>query len=136
MSTREGYRWQSRPWSPSDTQARVLDGVARGLTNAQIAAEVGISLDGVKWHISRALAETGLQGRADLALWWQSPRADIDIRLYATAGAMAEASAAPVLEFGFIGPAGAARRPLLLSNQANPAPRLVPGASLTVIQRA
>jgi DNA-binding CsgD family transcriptional regulator len=81
MSSREGYRWQSRPWSPSEMQARILDGVTRGLTNAQIAAEVGISPDGVKWHISRALSETGLDGRSDLALWWQSPKSDIDFRL-------------------------------------------------------
>lgn len=69
--TREGYRWQSRSWRPSDSQARVLDGLARGLTNAEIAAEVGLTLDGVKWHVSRALSETGLSDRQSLARWWQ-----------------------------------------------------------------
>jgi DNA-binding CsgD family transcriptional regulator len=69
--TREGYRWQSRPWRPSDIQARILDGVARGRTNAEIAAEIGMTLDGVKWHVSRALSETGLSDRQSLARWWQ-----------------------------------------------------------------
>jgi DNA-binding CsgD family transcriptional regulator len=68
---REGYRWESRPWRPSDVQERILDGVSRGKTNPQIAAEVGMTLDGVKWHISRALAETGLSDRQSLARWWQ-----------------------------------------------------------------
>lgn len=67
----EGYRWQSRPWNPSDVQRRILDGVAHGKTNAQIAGEVGMTLDGVKWHISRALAETGLSDRVSLGRWWQ-----------------------------------------------------------------
>ena len=69
--TREGYRWQSRPWRPSDVQARILDGVAGGRTNAEIAAELGMTLDGVKWHVSRALSETGLSDRQSLARWWQ-----------------------------------------------------------------
>jgi len=69
--TREGYRWQSTPWRPSDTQARILDGVAQGKTNPQIAAELGMTLDGVKWHISRALSETSLDDRQSLARWWQ-----------------------------------------------------------------
>jgi DNA-binding CsgD family transcriptional regulator len=68
---REGYRWESRPWRPSDVQERILDGVAQGQTNAQIAAEVGMTLDGVKWHISQALSATGLSDRQSLARWWQ-----------------------------------------------------------------
>jgi hypothetical protein len=56
-------------------QARILDGVAQGKTNSQIAAEAGMSVDGVKWHISRALSELGLEDRHSLARWWQSPSA-------------------------------------------------------------
>ncbi|HXH21478.1 MAG TPA: helix-turn-helix transcriptional regulator [Dehalococcoidia bacterium] len=72
---REGYRWQSRPWRPSEVQARILDGVVQGKTNSQIAAEVGMTVDGVKWHITRALSELGLEDRHSLARWWQSPSA-------------------------------------------------------------
>jgi hypothetical protein len=86
MGAREGYHWAPRTWAPSQIQARILDGVARGLTNAEIAAETGISPDGVKWHVSRALAETGLEGRRALAVWWQSPRPDIRMSLRAAAG--------------------------------------------------
>ncbi len=69
--TREGYHWQSHVWRPSDTQGQILDGVAKGMTNAEIAATMGMTLDGVKWHVSRALAETGLHDRQSLARWWQ-----------------------------------------------------------------
>ncbi len=96
MSSREGYHWQSRPWQPSEVQERILEGVARGLTNAEIAAEVGISPDGVKWHVSRALAETGLDDRHSLAIRWQSPRSDIDIRMLALSDA--EGSARPAAQ--------------------------------------
>jgi DNA-binding CsgD family transcriptional regulator len=103
MSSREGYHWQSRPWQPSELQERVLEGVARGLTNAEIAAEVGISPDGVKWHVSRVLAETGLEGRSNLALWWQSPGHDVDFRMHALLAAGNSAPGQPIqLQLGFI----------------------------------
>jgi DNA-binding CsgD family transcriptional regulator len=85
VSAREGYHWAPKQWAPSEMQARVLDGVARGLTNAEIAAEVGISADGVKWHVSRALAETGIEDRRALALWWQS-RPDVRMSLRTALG--------------------------------------------------
>jgi DNA-binding CsgD family transcriptional regulator len=71
VNRREGYRWSPRIWQPSDVQARILDAVSRGRTNAEIARELGMTVDGVKWHVSRALSETGLSDRQSLARWWQ-----------------------------------------------------------------
>jgi DNA-binding CsgD family transcriptional regulator len=70
MSEREGYRWRRAGWCPSDQQARVLEGISEGLTNADIASELGISVDGVKWHVRELLGHTGLGNRRDLAEWW------------------------------------------------------------------
>lgn len=42
---REDYRWTER-------QRQVLDLMARGRTNTEIAETLGLSLAGAKWHVS------------------------------------------------------------------------------------
>ena len=48
---------------------RVVEAVRHGLTNVAIAQRMGISADGVKFHVSGALTKLGLASRKDLRLW-------------------------------------------------------------------
>jgi DNA-binding CsgD family transcriptional regulator/outer membrane protein assembly factor BamB len=72
--SREGYHW-FRAWRrPTAAQRRVLDELLAGGTYAQIAERLGISEDGVKWHLSEVRDETGLADRRELAEWWEQER--------------------------------------------------------------
>ena len=48
---------------------RVVEAVRHGLTNRDIAARQGISLDAVKFHVANALAKLELEDRKALRLW-------------------------------------------------------------------
>jgi DNA-binding CsgD family transcriptional regulator len=48
--------------------AEIADLVGRGLTNARIARETGLTLDTVKKYIGQVLARTGCTNRTELAL--------------------------------------------------------------------
>jgi len=50
-------------------QQEVLEFVRKGMTNEQIASEIGISPDGVKFHVSEILSRTGLRRRGEAAEW-------------------------------------------------------------------
>jgi DNA-binding CsgD family transcriptional regulator len=72
--TREGYHW-FRGWrKPSAAQRRVLDELVAGGTNAEIAQRLGISEDGVKWHLSELRQELEIDDRRQLAEWWRARR--------------------------------------------------------------
>ena len=43
--------------------------VARGSTNAEIAAELHISLSTVKTHIASLMAKLGARNRVEVAMW-------------------------------------------------------------------
>jgi DNA-binding CsgD family transcriptional regulator/mannose-6-phosphate isomerase-like protein (cupin superfamily) len=58
--------------SLSETQIRVIGLLVGGRTNAEIAAETGLSPHTVKWHLSQLLSKLGLRSRDDLADWWRS----------------------------------------------------------------
>lgn len=47
----------------------VLSLIRDGLSNDQIASRLGISLDGVKYHVSEILGKLGLENRHDAARW-------------------------------------------------------------------
>ncbi|KKK62574.1 hypothetical protein LCGC14_3002960, partial [marine sediment metagenome] len=47
----------------------VLELVREGLTNEQIAERLGISRDGVKYHVSEILSKLGLSSRQEAAAW-------------------------------------------------------------------
>jgi DNA-binding CsgD family transcriptional regulator len=70
---KEGYHWFRR-WRPSSAQRRVLEELLAGGSNAEIATRLGISADGVKWHLSQLLAEAELDDRQALAEWWSAQR--------------------------------------------------------------
>jgi DNA-binding CsgD family transcriptional regulator len=55
----------------SPQQRRVLDLLAEGRTNAEIAAALGLTLDGAKWHIREILGKLALESREDAAQWWR-----------------------------------------------------------------
>ncbi len=74
----------------TERQREVAELVARGLTNAQIADELQITLDGVKWHVREILSKLGLNSRLEIAEWWRTQRG-IPVRLrhrIATVGAL------------------------------------------------
>ncbi len=51
-------------------QREVARLVARGFTNPQIAEELGITLDGAKYHVAELLSRLGLYSRAEIAEWY------------------------------------------------------------------
>lgn len=52
-------------------QREVLDLIGKGRTNPEIAEELGISLDGAKWHVSELLTKLGVDTRDEAASWWR-----------------------------------------------------------------
>jgi DNA-binding CsgD family transcriptional regulator len=72
VSDRGAYRRRDRRWRPSAAQTRILDALAHGLSNAEIAVRLGLSPETVKWHISELLAATGETDREHLVQWWNS----------------------------------------------------------------
>ncbi len=61
---REDYRWTPR-------QREVLDLMARGKTNTDIAEALGISLAGAKWHVSEILSKLHSDSREEAAEYWR-----------------------------------------------------------------
>ncbi|GAA1604481.1 response regulator transcription factor [Kribbella hippodromi] len=57
----------------SDREVEVVQAVARGRTNHEIAAELFISLSTVKGHVAGIQTKLGARNRTELAVWaWQS----------------------------------------------------------------
>lgn len=57
-------------------QREVLELIARGRTNGEIAEQLGITLDGAKFHVREILAKLEVESREEAASWWrkdQSP---------------------------------------------------------------
>jgi len=53
-------------------QRQVLDLIARGYTNAEIAVTLDVSLDGAKWHVSEILTRLGVDTREQAADYWRT----------------------------------------------------------------
>jgi DNA-binding CsgD family transcriptional regulator len=67
---------RGRPRHPdilTPRQQDVLRELRHGLTNEEIAARLGISPDGVKFHVSEILARLGVSNRYDAASWSPEP---------------------------------------------------------------
>jgi DNA-binding NarL/FixJ family response regulator len=54
----------------SPREIEVMDLIARGRTNGQIARELFLSEKTVKNHINRIFAKLGVEGRAQAVSWW------------------------------------------------------------------
>lgn len=70
-------RSRGRPRHPDILTPReweVLDLLREGLTNADIAERLGISHDGVKYHVSEILSKLGLNPREEAAAWKPAER--------------------------------------------------------------
>jgi DNA-binding CsgD family transcriptional regulator len=52
-----------RPLSPGET--RVMELASRGLTNRQVAAELGLSVHAVKFHLSSVYRKLGVANRTE-----------------------------------------------------------------------
>jgi DNA-binding CsgD family transcriptional regulator len=57
-------------WSPR--QRQVLDLMTRGRSNQEIADELGVSLDGAKWHVREIFAKLGVDSRDEAAEYWRA----------------------------------------------------------------
>lgn len=66
-----------QPFEPLTTrEEQVLLTVARGRTNAEIAAELHISLSTVKTHLASLMQKLGARNRVEIAMWaWETGRA-------------------------------------------------------------
>jgi DNA-binding NarL/FixJ family response regulator len=56
-------------WPLTDREEEVLATVAEGLTNAEIAETLHISLSTVKAHLSSLMTKLGARNRVELAIW-------------------------------------------------------------------
>jgi DNA-binding CsgD family transcriptional regulator len=54
-----------RPLTPIEERIALL--VAAGLTDAEVAAKLGLSDKTVEWHLARASRKLGVRSRGDLA---------------------------------------------------------------------
>lgn len=74
-------------WSPRERE--VLDLIARGRTNGEIAETLGITFATAKWHVSELISKLGVQSREEVASYWQAergPRARLGRLLHGIAG--------------------------------------------------
>jgi DNA-binding CsgD family transcriptional regulator len=55
----------------TERQRQVLDLIVKGRSNSEIAAELGISLDGVKWHMREILSKLNVDSRVEAAEYWR-----------------------------------------------------------------
>jgi DNA-binding CsgD family transcriptional regulator len=70
-------------------QKRVLEHVRKGLTNREIGAELGITEDGVKAHLSRLYLRFGASNRVELlAAVQMDPRGDLALTRDAELGSL------------------------------------------------
>ena len=64
----------------SRRQREVLGLLTHGMTNAGIANELGVSLDGAKWHVGELLAALDCDSRTEAARWLRSVASSSRIR--------------------------------------------------------
>lgn len=65
-------RTRGRPAHPdtlTPAEWRVTEAVRHGLTNPEIAAKLGVSVDAVKFHVSNAIQKLGFISRTELRKW-------------------------------------------------------------------
>ncbi|MBI5948942.1 MAG: helix-turn-helix transcriptional regulator [Chloroflexi bacterium] len=71
MSSRPPHYSARYRFDLSPRQCEVLELVARGRTNGEIAEALGITLDGVKWHIREILTKLEVGSREEAAAVWR-----------------------------------------------------------------
>jgi DNA-binding NarL/FixJ family response regulator len=68
-AVRSGGSGRSRPFGLTPREGEIVDAVAAGDSNREIAARLGISLQTVKHHLTSIFAKTGTGSRLELALF-------------------------------------------------------------------
>lgn len=58
----------------TERKRQVLELIARGKTNGEIAQTLGVSLAGAKWHVSEVLSILGVESREEAAEYWRHQR--------------------------------------------------------------
>jgi DNA-binding CsgD family transcriptional regulator len=56
----------------SPRQREILELIADGQTNAEIASSLGVSLDGAKYHVREILAKLNVDSREEAASYWRA----------------------------------------------------------------
>jgi DNA-binding CsgD family transcriptional regulator len=123
MSERPSHYAVSPRRALTPRQREVLRLIAKGHTNGEIAGELGISLDGAKFHVSEILVRLGVSTREEAASAWraeQSVRGRLGAFIASFATAKFAALAAAVAVLAVVGGAGV----MLLSRQSNAAPEV------------
>jgi DNA-binding NarL/FixJ family response regulator len=70
LAARDSSRRRAQPVDPlTDREEEVLALVARGRTNAEIAADLFIGVTTVKTHVASLLAKIGARNRVEIAMW-------------------------------------------------------------------
>src|SRR5690606_22822895 len=110
-----------------DRQEQVLRLIERGMTNGQIATELGITLDGVKFHVSEILSKLEVGSREEAVAVWRSSRAPRGLSILS----------APLLRWTVVGAAGGAGLILVVAVIAmlrggESPERAEPGATATI----
>jgi len=67
-----GERYRKR--NPSERESRVIELVARGLKNKEVADEIGTTEHVVKNYLRVIYDKLGLWNRVELALWYEARR--------------------------------------------------------------
>jgi DNA-binding CsgD family transcriptional regulator len=133
MAARTGYRHWNKPratWSAR--QREVLDLLAKGYTNGQIAERLDITLDGAKWHVSELIAELNARSREEVAEYWRHERNPLNRVAHAllplvaikpvAIGAAAVAGAAAIAVGAVVIAAGGGGNNALTTSDASPTP--------------
>ncbi|MEX1103835.1 MAG: helix-turn-helix transcriptional regulator, partial [Dehalococcoidia bacterium] len=128
----------------TDRQREVLNLLAKGHSNGEIAQALGISLPGAKWHVRELMDRVGVESRDELAEWWERERsirtsASRALRsLWAGLGLARVAAGAAVVAVGLVGTGilidlGGSEAPSPVAPQATatPTPTPIPRPAMT-----
>ena len=66
---KEGRHYRVEEWTRR--QRQVFDLLVKNRTNREIAEELGVSLDGAKWHVSEIITKLGVDSREEAADYWR-----------------------------------------------------------------
>ena len=68
------FRGRQNNRTPNDREQRVIELVAQGLKNREVASEIGTTEHVVKNYLRTIYDKLGLWNRVELALWYEARR--------------------------------------------------------------